>query len=257
MAENDRVQSVDRAVRILEMLARAGELTVGQVAEELQVHSSTASRLIDTLAARELLERSVGNGSVRLAAGLLRLAGATASQLDLSTEAQSVCDALAAEVGETTNVAILSGDVAINVCQAQGTSTVSMHNWVGQHTVLHATSSGKVLLAHLGSQHRQRLLRPPLQRFTSATRGSAQELRPELSTVRKNGWAQAVEEYEDGLNAVAAPVHGHDGNVIAALSAAGPAYRLSLERLPQVATTVMAAAEQISGRMGFRHRSSA
>lgn len=257
MAENDRVQSVDRAVRILEMLARAGELTVGQVAEELQVHSSTASRLIDTLAARELLERSVGNGSVRLAAGLLRLAGATASQLDLSTEAQPVCDALAAEVGETTNVAILSGDVAINVCQAHGTSTVSMHNWVGQHTVLHATSSGKVLLAHLESHQRRRLLRPPLQRFTTATRVSAEGLRPELIAVRKQGWAQAVEEYEDGLNAVAAPIHGHDGAVIAALSAAGPAYRLRPERLPEVAAIVGAAAEEVSLRMGHRRRTSA
>src|SRR5699024_3696122 len=257
MADHDRVQSVDRAIRILEMLAREGEKTVGEVAGQLQVHSSTASRLIDTLAARELLERNTARGSIRLAAGLLRLAGATASQLDLSSEAQPVCDALAGEVGETTNVAILSGDVAINVCQAQGTSTVTMHNWVGQRTVLHATSSGKVLLAYLDSHQRARLLRPPLQRFTEATRCSAQELRSDLGAVRKNGWARAIEEYEDGLNAVAAPLRGHDGKVVAALSAAGPAYRLSLERLPDVAARVMTAADEVSARMGYRHRASA
>lgn len=257
MAETDRVQSVDRAIRILEMLAHEGELTVGQVAEHLHVHSSTASRLIDTLASRELLDRSAANGSVRLAAGLLRLAGATASQLDLSTEAQPVCAALASELGDTTNVAILSGDVAINVCQAQGTSTVTTHNWVGQRTVLHATSSGKVLLAYLDSHHRSRLLRPPLQRFTAATRCSAEVLRPELAAVRKQGWGQAVEEYEAGLNAVAAPVHGHDGNVIAALSAAGPAYRLSPERLPDVAVIVRNAAAEVSARMGHRRKTTA
>ncbi|WP_435199095.1 IclR family transcriptional regulator [Janibacter sp. GS2] len=257
MVENHRVQSVDRAVRILEMLARDGELTVGQVADELQVHSSTAFRLIDTLAARELLERNAGSGSVRLAAGLLRLAGATASQLDLSTEAQPVCDSLAAEVGETANVAILSGDVAINVCQAGGASSVSMRNWVGQHTVLHATASGKVLLAYLESHQRGRLLRPPLQRFTSATHCSAEDLRPELAVVRRHGWAQSIEEYEEGLNAVAAPIRGHDGAVIAALSAAGPTYRLSPERLPQVATTVRAAAEEVSAKMGHRRETTA
>ena len=256
MAEHDRVQSVDRAVRILEMLAREGDLTVGHVADELQVHSSTASRLIDTLAARDLLERT-DRGNVRLAAGLLRLAGATASQLDLTTEAQPVCDDLAAEIGETTNAAILSGDVAINVCQASGTSSVSMRNWVGQRTVLHATSSGKVLLAHAESHQRTRLLKPPLQRFTSATRCSAKELRPELTVVRKQGWAQSVEEYEDGLNSVAAPVRDHDGRVIAALSAAGPTYRLSPERLPQVATTVVGAAEEISTKMGYTPRTTA
>ena len=257
MAEHDRVQSVDRAVRILEMLARDGEMTVGAVAAELEVHSSTASRLIDTLVARDLLERSTGSGTVRLAAGLLRLAGATAAQLDLTTEAQPVCDALAAEVGETTNVAVLSGEVAINVCQARGTSSVSMRNWVGQHTVLHATASGKVLLAHLESHHRRRLLRPPLQRFTDATRCTGEHLRPELTMIRRQGWAQSVEEYEAGLNAVAAPVRGHDGAVIAALSAAGPTYRLSPERLPAVAETVVAAADEVSARLGHRQRTSA
>lgn len=255
MAENGRVQSVDRAVRILEMLAREGELTVGHVARELGVHNSTASRLVDTLVAHELLERADGSGAVRLAAGLLRLAGATASQLDLSTEAQPVCDALAAEVGETTNVAILSGDVAINVCQARGTRSVSIRNWVGQHTVLHATSSGKVLLAHLDGHQRRRLLRPPLQRFTSATPCSAEDLRSELTVVRKQGWAQSVEEFEEGLNAVAAPIRGHDGKVVAALSAAGPAYRLGPERLAQVAATVMAAADEVSTRLGYLGRS--
>ena len=256
MAEHDRVQSVDRAVRILEMLAREGELTVGQVAAELEVHSSTASRLIDTLAARDLLERNADRGNVRLAAGLLRLAGATASQLDLTAEAQPVCDTLAAEVGETTNAAILSGDVAINVCQASGTSSVSMRNWIGQRTVLHATSSGKVLLAHVENHQRRRLLRQPRQRFTSATRCSAEELRLELTRVRKQGWAQSVEEYEDGLNSVAAPIRDHDGKVIASLSAAGPTYRLSPERLPQVAATVVAAADEVSTRMGYRPRAS-
>lgn len=129
-----------------------------------------------------------------------------------------------------------------------------MRNWVGQHTVLHATSSGKVLLAHLESHHRKRLLHPPLQRFTDATRCFPEQLRPELTVVRKQGWAQSVEEYEEGLNAVAAPIRGHDGTVIAALSAAGPTYRLSPERLPVVAKTVVAAAEEISARMGHRRR---
>src|SRR5699024_12287909 len=95
MADHDRVQSVDRAIRILEMLAREGEMTVGQVAGQLQVHSSTASRLIDTLASRELLERSTAHGSSRLAAGLLRLAGATAPQLALGYAAAAARDALA------------------------------------------------------------------------------------------------------------------------------------------------------------------
>src|SRR5699024_5046670 len=112
-------------------------------------------------------------------------------------------------------------------------------------------------LAHLESRHRARLLRPPLQRFTGATRVSAEELRPELTAVRRDGWASAVEEFEEGLNAVAAPVRGHDGAVIAALSAAGPAYRLSPDRLPEVASRVRTAADEVSVRMGYRHKAGA
>ena len=246
------VQSVDRAVRVLEILARDGEAGVGEVARELGVHSSTASRLIGALASHQLVERPAGDRRVRLGVGLLRLAGATASRLDITTQAQSVCDGLAEELGETVNVAVLTGEVATNVCQAQGKSTVAMQNWVGQRTVLHATASGKVLLAHLDDDAADDLLSAPLERFTDRTHTSAAELRSELRTVRETGWATAVEELETGLNAVAAPVRGHDGAVIAAISAAGPTYRLSPERLPEAAVAVVRAADAISQRMGYR-----
>ncbi|SDS61275.1 DNA-binding transcriptional regulator, IclR family [Microlunatus soli] len=245
------MQSVDRAVRVLEILARDGEAGVTEIARELGVHTSTASRLIRALADHDLVDRPGGNGRARLGIGLLRLAGATAAQLDLSTQAQQVCDDLAAELGETVNVAILSGGVALNICQAQGSSTVSTQNWVGQRTVLHATSSGKVLLAYLDAGERNTLLRRSLERFTRHTLTSARAIRTALKAVRESGWAQSIEEYEEGLNAIAAPIRTHDGTVIAAISIAGPAYRLGAEQLPDLATAVIAAAEQVSHRMGY------
>ncbi|WP_147916009.1 IclR family transcriptional regulator [Ruania zhangjianzhongii] len=252
MRDTGSVQSVDRAVQVLELLAREGEAGVAEVARELGVHSSTASRLITALSGHELVERLADTRRVRLGVGLLRLAGATASRLDVTTQAQPVCDGLAEELGETVNVAVLTGEAATNVCQAEGTSTVAMQNWVGQRTVLHATSSGKVLLAHLDDEERDGRLTAPLERFTEHTLTSAADLRRELQTVRETGWATAVEELETGLNAVAAPIRGHDGAVIAAISVAGPTYRLSPERLPEAAVTVARAGEAISRRMGYQ-----
>ena len=252
MRDTGSVQSVDRAVQVLELLAREGEAGVAEVARELRVHSSTASRLITALSGHELVERMADTRRVRLGVGLLRLAGATASRLDVTSQAQPVCDGLAEELGETVNVAVLTGDVATNVCQAQGRSTVAMQNWVGQRTVLHATSSGKVLLAHLDEAERDGQLTTPLERFTEHTLTSAADLRRELQAVREIGWATAVEELETGLNAVAAPIRGHDGTVIAAISVAGPTYRLSPERLPEAAVTVVRAGEAISRRMGYQ-----
>lgn len=253
MGKKQPVQSVDRAVRILKMLAQ-NELTVSEIAFELGVHVSTASRLVSGLRAHELVERSETNGHLRLGVGLLRLAGATVTNLDLAAHAQPVCDALASEVGETTNVAILDGDGAINVCQAQGTGTIAMQNWVGQRTVLHATSSGKILLAYADQRHRETLLRPPLEKFTELTLAKVADIEAELTNVLEVGWAQAIEEYEEGLNAIAAPIRSHDGRVIGALSAAGPAYRLSPDRLPEAVASVIRAADEISSSLGFERR---
>lgn len=252
MRDTGSVQSVDRAVRVLEMLAREGESGVTEIARELGVHSSTASRLITALANHEMVERLGETRRVRLGIGLLRLAGVTASRLDVTSQAQPICDSVAEELGETVNVAVLAGEVAINVCQATGTSTVAMQNWVGQRTVLHATSSGKILLAHLDDDERDARLKPKLERFTEHTLTSAADLIDQLRTVYDSGWASAVEELETGLNAVAAPIRGHDGTVLAAISVAGPTYRLSPERLPDAAVTVVRAAEAISRRMGYQ-----
>ena len=245
------MQSVDRAIRVLEILAEHGEAGAGQIARELGVHASTASRLVGALVAHELVEQPDRRGKYRLGVGILRLAGATAGQLDLSTQAQPVCDALAAELEVTTNVAIATGGVAINVCQAQPSRAVTTQNWVGQRTVLHATSSGKVLLAYMPESELAEVLDRSLEEFTPHTLTSSVALRQQLRAVRENGYATAQEEFEEGLNAVAAPVRAHDGAVVAAISASGPAYRLPAEHLSVACEAVMRAAEAVSRRMGY------
>lgn len=246
------VQSVDRAARALEILARDGEAGVGRIAQELGVHQSTASRLIAALEEHELVERQVEGGPVRLGVGVLRLAAATRSQFDLTALGGPVCDALAEELEETVNLAVYRSGAAVNLYQAQGTRTVSMHDWVGDATVLHATSSGKMLLAHLPPARSQKVLAGTLERFTPRTITDPAALRRQLRQAAARGWAVAEEEFEEGLNAVAAPIHGPEGKVIAALSAAGPAYRLGHDRLPGAAERVRRAADEISGYLGHR-----
>lgn len=252
MSTTGSVQSVERAAQVLDILARDGEAGVGSIARELGVHASTASRLIGSLQAYDLIERVDAGGSVRLGVGVLRLAAATRSRLDLTAQAGPVCEALAEELGETVNVAVFRDGAAINLYQAQGTSTVAMHDWVGDRTVLHATSSGKMLMAYLDAAEREQLLSAELERFTDRTVTSADALREELVEARERSWAQAVEEFEHGLNAVAAPVRGPEGTVIAALSAAGPTYRLAPERLAGTAEVLLRAAGEISRRLGHR-----
>ncbi|MEU3954801.1 IclR family transcriptional regulator [Streptomyces achromogenes] len=245
------VQSVDRAVSVLESLARHGEAGVTEIAEELGVHKSTAFRLLGVLENRGLVAQAKGRGKYCLGAGVLRLAGAAAVRLDISQEGVPVCREVADELGETVNIAVLDDDAAVNIMQARGTAAVTAQNWLGRRTPLHATSSGKVLLAHLPPTLREGLLARPLTRFTDRTVTGAAVLRAELEAVVRQGYGVTVEELELGLAAVAAPVRAHDGEVIAAISVSGPVYRLDADRLPEVARRTAAAGAELSRRMGY------
>ncbi|MBT2439544.1 IclR family transcriptional regulator [Streptomyces sp. ISL-36] len=245
------IQSVDRAVSVLEILARHGEAGVTEIADELEVHKSTAFRLLGVLENRGLVSQAQDRGKYFLGAGILRLAGAAAVRLDISQEGAPVCRELADELGETVNIAVLDDDAAVNIMQARGPASVTAQNWLGRRTPLHATSSGKVLLAHLPVTLREGLLARALPRFTENTLTSAGMLRSELDAVLAQGYALVVEELELGLHAVAAPVRAHDSRVIGALSVSGPAYRLPRERLPELAARTVVAADELSRRMGY------
>ncbi len=243
------VQSVDRAVTALEFLARRGEAGVSEVATAIGVHKSTASRLLGALQSRGLIEVAGDRGRYRLGYGILRLAGAMGGRLDVTSQGREICEELANELGETVNIAVLQGDSAINVYQAHGGGAISVNNWVGRPTPLHATSSGKVLLAHLAKPQQDKFIEAGLRRFTAATVTDGRALRRQLGLVHVDGYAVTAEEYETGLNAVAAPIFGST-SVIAALSLSGPAYRLPVTALSDTARGVVAAAARISERMG-------
>ncbi|MEW9533529.1 IclR family transcriptional regulator [Microbispora sp. NPDC049125] len=246
------VQSVDRAIAILEILSQRGEAGVSEIALEIGVHKSTAFRLLGALESRGLVEQAEDRGKYRLSFGIIRLAGGVAARLDLTQQSRPVCRRLAEEIGETVNIAVARSHYAVNLDQVRGPSAVTAHNWVGQLTPLHATSSGKVLLAHLDDRHRARLIDAGgLESFTPSTVTSAAELVKQLDEARLRGYAVTVEEFEIGLNAIAAPIRSYEGEVVAAVSASGPAYRFGEERMHQLAPLLIAGADDISHRLGY------
>ena len=247
------VQSVDRALSILEVLARTGEGGVTEIAAELGVHKSTAFRLVATLEAHRLVEQTGDRGRYRLGVGVLRLAGATTARLDLVQEARPICRQLAAETGETVNVAVLSDGSALYLDQVAGSSALQPHNWVGQHIPLHATSNGKVLLSGLDDHELDAAL-GTLSTYTEHTITRRPKLREELARVREQGHALAIDELEVGLTAVAAPVRNAHGDVVASMSVSGPSFRLNADRLDHVVALTVAAAAEVSHRLGWGHR---
>jgi DNA-binding IclR family transcriptional regulator len=246
-----QVQSVDRALTVLDLLAQHGEIGVTDLAAELAVHKSTAFRLVTALERRQLVEQVADRGKYRLGLGILRLAAATTGRLDVTRESREVCERLATELGETVNVAILDDGAAVNVVQEFGRASVSTRNWIGRRTPLHATSSGKVLLAFADENLRKGVLGAPLERFTEATVIDPQALRAELDAAVARGWAGTSEELEVGLTAIAAPIRDGGDRVVAAVSVSGPSYRFAAAALPDVAPRVVAGAAEISARLGY------
>jgi DNA-binding IclR family transcriptional regulator len=249
-----QVQSVDRALTVLDLLAQRGEVGVTELALDLGVHKSTAFRLVTALERRQLVEQVGDRGKYRLGLGILRLAAATTGRLEVTRESQGVCERLARDLGETVNVAILDESAAVNVLQEFGTASVGTRNWIGRRTPLHATSSGKVLLAFADETLRKAVLTEPLEQFTPATVTDPGELRRQLEETIVSGWAATNEELEVGLTAVAAPIRDGVGRVIAAISASGPSYRLTPASFPEVAVALMAGAAEAGARLGHHPR---
>jgi DNA-binding IclR family transcriptional regulator len=248
------LQSVSRAVRSLELIAEAGELGVTELGKRLGVHKATASRLAATLADRGLVERDTATERYRLGFGLIRLAGAAMAGLDLVSTARPVLEDLAETTRETATIGVLSGDDVVSIDQVTGTRSIVSVSWVGQRTALHTTSTGKVFLAFMDEAERDRRLARKLERSTKRTIVDRAHLETQLAEIRRRGYAQTLEELEEGLNAVAAPIRRGDGEVAAALSVSGPAFRIRPVDLPRVGRLTMEAAEAISRRLGHVER---
>ncbi len=257
------IRSVDRAVAILDLLARGPRESAdfagssgAEVARELRVHRSTALRLLGTLERHALVERDPKTAKYRLGRRLPQLASVVTGELDLRAVARPVCESLAEATGETVTLDILEGDEIVPIEQATGSTAFVSVNWLGRRTPVHCTASGKVILAFTADGIRKRLLAHPLERRTPRSIVDVAELEKQLTAAREGGFARTFEELEVGLDAIAAPVYSADGEVVGAVDVSGPAQRLQAGGGPDLVGLTRDAAADLSRRLGYRGRSS-
>ncbi|WP_299038592.1 IclR family transcriptional regulator [uncultured Pseudokineococcus sp.] len=248
------VQSVDRAVSILQSLARLGPSGVTDIAAEVGLHKATAHRLLATLEVRGLVSQDVDRGSYRLGRTVVQLAAAATRPDDVVSACRPLCDQLAAEVGDTVNLVVSDGSQIITVYQAVGEAIVVSRDFVGKHDPLHATAAGKVFLAHQPTARVDELAGAGLERFTPSTIVDPRELRAELERVRERGWAITTEEHEVGLVVIAAPVRSADGSLAAAMTVSGPTYRVTEATLPGLVERLLDSAQRAGWRLGALRR---
>jgi IclR family acetate operon transcriptional repressor len=201
------------------------ELGVTEMANSIGMHKSTASRLAAALERTGLLARH--GRRYRLGVELIRLGALAVRSYDLVASMQPAMGKLSQHTGETVNLAVPDGADVLNVAEVPSTYILSSSGgWIGRRTKPHAVANGKVLLAY-GAIPVPR----QLTRYTDRTITTQEALEAELAAVRRDGYATAVAELEDGLVAVASPVFDVTGACAAALSVSGPDYRMRPETL--------------------------
>jgi DNA-binding IclR family transcriptional regulator len=217
------VQSLERAFAILDEVARrpAG---VTAIAARVRLPKSTVARLLATLEDVDAVERIDGT-RWRIGPGVEALTSAVSPERNLVSIAEPVLAELVAELGEDAGLGLPDGNEVLYVAQIESDNPVQVRDWTGTRAPMHAVPSGLVLLAAWPEDAVDAYLAGELVALTRRTMTSPAALRARLADVREAGYAWGLEEFAEGIDSVAAPIHDSRGNAVAAVHVHGPAYR--------------------------------
>jgi DNA-binding IclR family transcriptional regulator len=245
-ARSTRVQSVDRAVALLRAVAAASgpDATVTALATACGLNRATAWRLLTTLEAHGMVVADRETGRYRIGFGVVELAGSAGVEA-LVLSAHPVLERLCRQTGETAALAVVRGRALTYVDEVAPTAIVSA-TWRGRTVPLHATSTGKALLAFTEPTEAARMAGPKLRRFTDATITARATLRAELTRTRKRGFGICRGEYESSAWGVSAPVLDTSGRPLAILSIWGPANRVTDARFDALGELAVDATRNIA-----------
>jgi IclR family transcriptional regulator, acetate operon repressor len=241
-------QAVDRAAALLALVVESDEpRTFTSLVDELGLAKSTTSRLLHALERNRLVRRD--------RAGLFRpgpLFAVYAAQHDTSQDlldvAQVTLDEIGERTGETVNLAVARGDEVVQVAQVDASYLLGLTNWLDVSVPPHCSALGKVFYAY-------KVMTLPDGDLPAPSNGkplTRRELEADLAETARRGWAMTWEELEEGLVALAAPVHARDGTVVAAVSVSGPTTRITAADVPRLGEQLAADTAVISRQLGYR-----
>ncbi len=250
-----RLSSVANSIRLMKAFTdEEYEIGISSPARRLGLGKSTVHRLATTLIQADILERNPESGAYRLGLALFELGALVRRKMDVANEARPYLKALMEKTGETVHLAVLDHDSVLYINTIASRQAIRMSSTVGARVPSHSSSEGKVLLAHRSAEFIESVIEGGLGACTPKTIVKPQVLREELATARSRGYALDDEETETGLRSLAAPIRTHNGQVVAAISIAGPTQRVSKKNLQGYVSDVVAAANAISQRLGYAQK---
>jgi IclR family acetate operon transcriptional repressor len=252
-ANGDRhsIQSVDRALFLLETIAEAGgEASLTELATRTGLNISTCHHLLATLIQRGFVTKVPGRRLYALGGRILYL-GHACLQVDLPRRAQPYLEAINRATGETVYLAALQGDAVVTLAVRETRHAVRVETGkVGRLEAPHATSVGKAIMAWLPEDEIRRILTGGMKRFTDNTITELPAFIESLRAVRRNGYAIDREEYLPGVACVGAAIRDQAGTVIGAISASAPTMRATEQHIALMRDEVAAATRALSAEFG-------
>jgi IclR family transcriptional regulator, KDG regulon repressor len=254
MPNDNTVQSVDRALRILEIISRRKEgYGITEISKEMLLNKTSVYRMVSTLVQHGFVEQDPETERYKMGYKVLELSSILLEFLDLRTEAKAYLKELEQFTNEVIHLVVYDRREVVYIEKLEGSETLRMHSKVGTRAPMHCTSVGKAILAFLPpSEVAQILDKYDFATHTSHTITNKDALIEHLVEVRKQGFALDLEENEAGINCIAAPIFDNSGKVIAAVSISGPTMRMTIEMLDELKAKIVEVAFKISRRLGYR-----
>ncbi len=254
--KGQRVQSVERALLLLEILSDVGKpVALSELTEKANLNISTVHRLLQTLMSHHFVEQDLNTGRYRLGLRVFEIGSSALYNLDIREVAKPQLEWLVEKCNETANLAILEQGELVYIQQVESTHMMKMFARVGNRGPAYCTAAGKAILAYMGEEELNNIIyKIEFIKFTDKTITDPEKLKEELVNIRNRGYSLDVEEMEEGVICMAFPVMNHEARVIAAVSVSGPVTRMTDKMLKDTILRYLGeTALRISLNLGYKN----
>lgn len=253
MDRENMVKSVSRALDIIMILSlKKGGLGVTEIANQIDINKSSVYRILSTLVQYGYVEQDEETGRYKLGYKFLEISSRLLDSIDLRGEARPFLQELETETNEAIHLVVYDQAEVVYIEKLEGNETLRMHSKVGKRAPMHCTSVGKAILANLPIETVLTIIEQKgMPVHTAHTITTKADLLHELQMVREKGYALDLEENENGITCIAAPIFNHTGKVMAAVSISGPTLRMTDDRLDQLKSRMIQTGLKISNRLGY------
>ncbi len=253
MKDEKRIQSVDRAVQILNSFSeQKSEWRLTELAQALQLNKSTVHGIINTLKYHGLIDQDENTQVYRLGPALMYYGELVTEKLDIIALAKPIMEDLRDKVEETVHLATLNDLDVVYIEKIESSHSMRIATTRGSRNPSYCTGVGKALLAFAGEAKLKRVIGRGLEPRTPETITDPLLLKQNIEEIKLKGYAEDRSEAEIGLNCLAMPIHDHSGKAPYALSISGPAVRMTSERYPLLRQALADAVKQIENKLGYR-----